>query len=61
MNMRRGLVGGVVFIALGIMFLLEALDVFTLAPSTTWPILLLALGVGILAGIGDDEDPASSE
>ena len=53
--MRRGIIGGFVFIALGVMLLLEALDLYSLAPSTTWPILLVALGVGMLAGIGDDE------
>ncbi|MCP3995637.1 MAG: hypothetical protein GY722_11300 [bacterium] len=52
---RRGLVGGLIFTALGVMFLLEALDVYTLSPSTLWPVLLLALGGGVLAGIGDDE------
>ena len=55
---RRGLIGGLIFTALGVMFLLEALDVYTLAPSTLWPVLFLALGVGLLAGIsGDDNDP----
>jgi ABC-type antimicrobial peptide transport system permease subunit len=58
---RRGLVGGLIFTILGFVFLLEALEVFTLAPATLWPVLLLALGIGVLAGIGrdgeDEEQP----
>ncbi len=53
---RRSLVGGIIFVALGVMFLLEALDVYTLAPSTLWPILLLSVGIAVLAGIGSDEE-----
>lgn len=51
---RRGLVAGVIFVALGLMFLLEALEVYELAPTTLWPVLLIALGVGVLAGTGGD-------
>jgi len=54
---RKGLIGGLILTALGVMFLLEALDVYALAPSTLWPVLFLALGIGLLAGIGGDEDP----
>lgn len=57
---RRAVVSGIVFIALGVMFLLEALDVFELAPSTLWPILLITLGVGVLSGIGEDRDDDST-
>ncbi len=57
---RRGIIGGIIFTGLGIMFLLEALDVYTLAPSTLWPILLLSLGIGVLAGIGSDEEDPNS-
>lgn len=54
---RRALVGGLVFVALGILFLLEALEVYELQPATLWPLLLVALGIGVLAGTGgDDED-----
>ena len=57
-SQRRGLVSGLIFTTLGVMFLLEALDVYTLAPSTLWPLLLISLGIGVLAGLGDsDEDP----
>ena len=53
---RRGIASGLVFVALGVMFLLEALEVYTLSPSLLWPVLLLALGIGVLSGIGDDND-----
>lgn len=53
---RRALVSGLVFIALGVLFLLEALGVYELSPSTLWPILFIVLGIGVLAGIGGDRD-----
>jgi hypothetical protein len=53
-SQRRAVVSGLIFIALGVMFLLEALEVFQLAPSTLWPILLIALGIGVISGIGED-------
>lgn len=49
---RRALISGLVFVALGVMFLLEALGLFELAPTTLWPLLLIALGIGVLAGVG---------
>ena len=56
---RRAVVFGVLFVAIGLLFLLEALEVFEIAPATLWPILLVAIGIGVLAGTGadDDEDP----
>ena len=57
---RRAVIGGLIFVALGVMFLLEALDLYALSPSTLWPVLLLSLGIGILAGIGDDDDEEQS-
>jgi hypothetical protein len=54
---RRALVAGLLFIALGVVFLLEALEVFEIPPTTLWPLLLVALGLGVLAGTGtDDQD-----
>ena len=47
-------------LTLGVMFLLEALDVYTLSPSLLWPVLLLALGIGVLSGIGGDDDEPPS-
>lgn len=52
-SQRRALVSGLVFIALGVLFLLESLGAYELAPSTLWPILFIVLGIGVLAGIGD--------
>jgi hypothetical protein len=56
MNQRRGVVAGLLFVVLGIVFLLEALEVFEIAPATLWPALLVALGLGILAGTGDGDE-----
>ncbi|MDJ0952149.1 MAG: DUF5668 domain-containing protein [Acidimicrobiia bacterium] len=53
---RRGIISGLLFVALGVMFLLEALDLYTLSPSLLWPVLLLALGIGVLSGIGSDQE-----
>ena len=53
---RRAVVFGVLFIAIGILFLLEALEVFEIAPATLWPALLVALGIGVLAGTGRDDE-----
>ncbi len=49
---RAGLALGVAFIAAGVLFLLDRLEVISLRPSVVLPILLIALGVGILLGIG---------
>lgn len=55
---RRSLLSGLMFIVLGVVFLLEALEVFELAPATLWPLLLVVLGIVVLAGTGrDDEGP----
>ena len=53
---RRGIALGLVFALLGVMFLLEALEVFEIPPATLWPILLISLGIGVLAGTGDNND-----
>lgn len=53
---RRAVVSGIIFIALGIMFLLEALEVYDIPTATLWPVLFIALGIGVLAGIGGDTD-----
>lgn len=44
------LVFGLVFIAIGTLFLLNELDVFDLDPVYIIPILLIGLGIGIIAG-----------
>lgn len=53
---RRGTVIGVLFMLLGLLFLLEAFDVFELAPAALWPILLISLGIGVLVGGGDGHE-----
>ncbi|MEY2476321.1 MAG: hypothetical protein QOG87_1636 [Actinomycetota bacterium] len=39
-------VGGLVFAALGVLYLLDAADALTVQPRWVWPALLIALGVG---------------
>ncbi|MBI4260915.1 MAG: hypothetical protein HY658_10155 [Actinobacteria bacterium] len=50
---RTSLVAGLLFIVLGVLFLLESADVIDLRAVVVVPILLIGLGVAILAG-GDD-------
>lgn len=42
---------GIVFVVLGILFMLDDQDVIRLRPMLVIPILLIALGIGVLAGI----------
>lgn len=49
---RAGLALGVAFIAAGVLFLLDRLEVISLRPSVLLPIFLIALGVAILLGVG---------
>lgn len=44
------LVSGAVFIVLGVLFLLDRLDIVRLGVSFVWPLLLIGLGAGILLG-----------
>jgi hypothetical protein len=47
--MNRGaLIAGVVFIALGVVFLLDTLGVIDLRAAILFPVLLIAVGVAIL-------------
>ena len=53
-------VAGIVFTFIGVVALLDALDVWELRPFRLWPILLIAVGVAVIAGArtpeeGDDE------
>ncbi len=41
---------GLFFIAAGVVFLLDRLDVLTLRFGTVWPILLIGVGIAVLAG-----------
>jgi hypothetical protein len=56
---RRGVVIGIVYMLLGLLFLLEAVEVFEMPPTTLWPVLLISLGVAVLAGTGGEEEDDS--
>ena len=43
-----GVIIGLVFVVLGIAFLLDRLDVWSLDLGLVWPVLLIALGASIL-------------
>lgn len=44
------LVAGIVFIVLGVLFLLDRLGVLTLSGQYVWPIVLVAIGIAIIFG-----------
>ena len=46
---RTAFVAGLVFVGLGVVFLLEALNVFELRARYLWPVVLIAIGAAILA------------
>jgi hypothetical protein len=58
---RRALVTGLVFIGLGVMFLLEAIGWYQLAAGTLWAVLLIAVGVGVMAGAGQEGDSGDDD
>lgn len=47
---RTALVAGLLFVALGAVFLLESLDVIDVRTVIVLPVLLIGLGAAILAG-----------
>jgi uncharacterized membrane protein YfcA len=47
---RGSLIAGIFFIIMGVVFLLDQLDVIDLRPGLAWPLLLIGFGVGVLAG-----------
>ncbi len=49
---RVGLAFGVAFVVVGVLFLLDRLEVIALRGSVVLPIFLIALGIGILLGVG---------
>lgn len=49
---RVGIVVGAAFVVAGVLFLLDRLEVISLRASVVLPIFLIALGVGILLGVG---------
>ena len=46
---RAAAIAGLVFVGLGIVFLLEALNVFELRARYVWPVVLIVIGAAILA------------
>jgi hypothetical protein len=46
---RPAVVAGLVFVGLGVLFLLEQLDVFDLKAAYVWPVVLIAIGATIVA------------
>ena len=55
---RSALVTGVFFVVAGIVFLLEALDVWDLSLRVLGPVLLITLGVAVVLG-GRTQEPPS--
>ncbi|GIU99304.1 MAG: hypothetical protein KatS3mg014_0920 [Actinomycetota bacterium] len=49
---RTGLALGIAFVAAGVLFLLDRLEVISLRASVVLPIFLIALGIAILLGAG---------
>lgn len=47
---RGSLTAGVVFVIVGLAFLLESLDIWQIAPEVLWPSLLIAVGGTLLIG-----------
>lgn len=47
---RGSLIAGIFFMIMGVVFLLDRLDVIDLRPGLVWPLLLIGFGVGVLAG-----------
>lgn len=47
---RGAIVSGLVFIVLGVLFLLDHLDVWNFRPAYILPILLMGLGLAVLLG-----------
>ena len=47
---RMALVAGLVFIVVGSVFLLERLGIVEVSPSFVVPLVLVALGIGLLTG-----------
>lgn len=54
---RVGLGIGLFFVAAGVLFLLEGLDVLRVRAAYLWPLLLIGLGVALLLGGIRREEP----
>jgi len=49
-------VSGVVFAVIGLAALFDSLDVIDLRPFRLWPVLLIAIGIVVLAGVRIPEE-----
>jgi hypothetical protein len=47
---RTALLAGLIFVVIGVVFLLEQLDVYELRAVYVWPVVLIAVGVAVLVG-----------
>jgi hypothetical protein len=54
---RGSLAAGLVFVIIGIAFLLEALDVWDIEPEVLWPSVLIAIGAALLIGAPIERKP----
>lgn len=55
---RGAAAAGAAFTGLGVLFLLEALGVFRIAPGVLWPLLIIVLGAGlVVSGTGREHPP----
>lgn len=57
---RGSLAAGVFFVLLGIVFLLEALEVWDISPEVLWPSLLIAAGGALLISSAWKQEPPKS-
>jgi hypothetical protein len=56
---RVALAFGIAFVVGGVLFLLDGLDVFEMRVTYVLPIILIALGIGLLVGGGSTEKPGA--
>lgn len=57
---RVGVGIGLFFVAAGVLFLLEGLDVLRVRAALLWPLLLIGLGIALLLGGIRREEPESA-
>ena len=58
---RGAIVIGLLFMIAGTVYLLEALDVFSIEPGLLWPALLIGAGIGVAFGGKPRPDENSAE
>lgn len=55
---REGIAIGLFFVAAGVLFLLDALEVLTVRATYLWPLLLIGFGIALIAGGRRRPEPA---